>query len=430
MTGPGVRRPLLRQRDFAALWWGQLISLLGERLSYLALLGLLAEHTHHFADHDSPVLLAILANVMAAPVLLFAPFTGAWVDRWNLRRVLIISDLLRAALVGLVPMLYARGHSMAALYGMVFALFTCNVFFTPTKSAITPEIVPAPQLLAANALLALAGVLATSIGAPLGGWMVDHWGWESVFPINAATYLASVVSLWLVTYRPHAHHGGAPRISWRTYLNEVGEGWHLVRRNATVGLALTVLAAVWVGGGFLNAAGNPHIQRATNTPGMERVGVLLLVLGVGSAMGTWWVNRFGPAWPHRRLLGGSLLVVSAGLATFALSGRYLVFSGAALLIGLAAAPAFTLSETLLQEGTEARQRGRVFSARDFLMRLVFLLGGTAAGFLTRWAGTRAALLACAGLVAVAGLAALLWRRLPEAGQGLGDRPPDRAPSDL
>ena len=401
-------RPLLRQRDFAALWWGQLISLLGERLSYLALLGLLAEHTHHFADPDSPVLLALLANVMAAPVLLFAPFTGAWVDRWNLRRVLIVSDLLRAVLVALVPMLYARSHAPVTVYVMVFALFTCNVFFTPTKSAITPEIVAPAQLLAANALLALAGVLATSIGAPLGGWMVDRWGWERVFPINAATYLASVVSLWLVHYRPHAHHGQAPSISWRTYLREVGEGWHLVRSNATVGLALTALAAVWVGGGFLNAAGNPHIQRSASAPGMERVGVLLLVLGVGSALGTWWVNRWGPALPHGRLLGCGLLVVSAGLTTFALSSRFAVFAGAALLIGLAAAPAFTLSETLLQEGTETRQRGRVFSARDFLMRLVFLLGGTVAGYLTRWAGTRTALLACAGLVAVAAVAALLW----------------------
>src|SRR5882762_8123114 len=102
-------RPLLRQRDFAALWWGQLISILGERLSYLALLGLVAEHTHHFADRNAPLLLAVLANVMAAPVLLFAPFTGAWVDRWNLRRVLIISDLLRAGLVALLPVLYAWG---------------------------------------------------------------------------------------------------------------------------------------------------------------------------------------------------------------------------------------------------------------------------------------------------------------------------------
>jgi len=410
MVDPAAPKPLLAQRDFAALWWGQLISILGERLSYLALLGLVAEHTHHFADRDSPVLLAVLANVMAAPVLLFAPFTGAWVDRWNLRRVLIVSDLLRAGLVVLLPGLYAAGHHMTSVYVIVFLLFTCNVFFTPTKSAITPEIVGPRQLLAANALLALAGVLATSIGAPLGGWMVDHWGWGPVIYLNSITYLVSVISLWLVRYQPHAHHEARPEISLGAYLREVGEGWHLVRSNAQVGLALVTLAAVWVGGGFLNAAGNPHIQRSTSEPGMERVGMLLLVLGIGSAVGTWWVNAGGRRVPRAWLLGGGLIVVGVGLTAFAMSTRYVVFAISGLLIGVAAAPAFVLSETLLQEGTEARQRGRVFSARDFLMRLVFLLGGTTAGFVTRSQGTRLALLVCAGVVTIAGIIAFAWGR--------------------
>jgi MFS family permease len=361
------------------------------------------------------VLLAVLANVMAAPVLLFAPFTGAWVDRWNLRRVLIVADLLRAGLIALVPVLYPFGHAVGTVYALVFLLFTCNLFFLPAKSAITPEIVAPAQLLGANALLTLAGVLGTMVGAPLGGWMVDHWGWARVLIINAATYLVSVASLWRIVYRPHPHHAAPPALSWGTYLREVGEGWRVVRGSAPVGLALTALAAVWVGGGFLNAAGNPHVMRAASIPGMERVGVLLLVLGGGSAFGTWWVNTHGRAFPRALLLGAGLLIVSAGLAAFALSSLFAVFAGAAFLIGVAAAPAYVLSETLLQEGTEPRQRGRVFSARDFVMRVLFVAAGTAAGFLTRAAGTRAALLVCGGLIAAAGIAALAWgRRMPRS----------------
>jgi MFS family permease len=409
-SAPAPPAALLRQRNFAALWSGQLISILGERLTYLALVGLLAEHTNHFADPRSPVLLSILANVMLAPVLLFAPFTGAWVDRWNLRRVLIISDTLRAGLVALIPLLYPLSHAAAVVYGLVFALFTCNVFFLPAKSAITPEIVAPTQLLGANALLAVAGVIATSIGAPVGGWIVDHWGWRTALYLNAVTYLASVVSLWAIAYRPHAHAAAAPQISWRSYLHEVGEGWRVVRRSAAVGLALTALGAVWVGGGFLHVAGNPHIQRAASVPGMERVGVLLVILGAGSGLGTWWVNTRGRRVPKPWLLGGGLLVVSVGLAVFAMTSRFAVFAGAGFLIGLAAAPAFVLSETLLQEGTEPRQRGRVFSARDFLMRLLFLVGVTVAGALTQWAGTRAALLVCALLTAAAGIASIAWGR--------------------
>src|SRR3989475_1744483 len=194
----GVSRGLLRQRNFAALWWGQLISILGERLTYLALVGVLAEHTQHFRDTGSSWLLSALANVVLAPVLLLAPFTGAWVDRWNRRRVLIASDARRAGVVLSIPILYAWTHGVAPVFAVVFALFTCNVFFLPAKSAITPEIVPPSQLLAANAWLAGAGIAATAAGALAGGWFVDHFGWPSALMVNGATYLVSVVALWLI----------------------------------------------------------------------------------------------------------------------------------------------------------------------------------------------------------------------------------------
>ncbi len=97
-------------------------------------------------------------------------------------------------------------------------------------------------------------------------------------------------------------------------------------------------------------------------------------------------------------------MVGAALVVFAVSTRFAVFAGIAFLVGIAAAPSFVLSETLLQEGTEARQRGRVFSARDFLMRLVFLVGVTVAGVASRNLGIQAALLMCA--VTVGGVGAL------------------------
>jgi MFS family permease len=114
--------------------------------------------------------------------------------------------------------------------------------------------------------------------------------------------------------------------------------------------------------------------------------------------------------PRPWLLGGGLLVVAIGLVAFAVSSRFAVFAMAAFLIGLAAAPSFVLSETLIQEGTELQQRGRVFSMRDFLMRLLFLIGVTTAGWITRAFGTEPALLLCAALVAAAGLLTLAWGR--------------------
>ncbi len=408
LAGQGAPPSLFRQRNFSALWWGQLISLLGERLTYLALVGLLAEHTHHFKDARASLLLSLLANVMLAPVLLLAPFTGVWVDRWNLKRVVVLSDLARSGLVLLIPVLYVTMHHTLPVYALVFLLFTCNVFFLPAKSAITPEIVPQSQLLAANAWLSGAGIAATAVGALGGGWLIDHYGWTTALYFNAATYLVSVVALLLIRYRTRPRALVDAETSVGGYLHHVREGWDVVRTNPTVGLALTALGAVWIGGGFLHVAGNLHIQRAASAPGMERLGILMSVLGLGSGAGTWWLNTRGKHLPRPWLLGGGLVLAGAGIVAFAVSTRFAVFAGAAFFIGLAAAPAFMLTETLLQEGTASGQRGRVFSARDFLMRLVFLIGVSVAGWMTRSLGETPTLLLCAAVVAGTGALSFVW----------------------
>jgi MFS family permease len=414
MNEPAREQPLLQQRDFLALLSGQLISLMGERLNYFALVGLLSEHTQHFQDNRSSFLLSALANVMLAPVLLFAPFTGAWVDRWNLKRVVVVSDVIRSMLVLLIPLLYPLTHHTLPVFVVVFLLFTCNVFFLPAKSALTPEIVPASQLLAANAWLSVAGIAATIVGAGSGGWIVDHLGWTFALFVNAFTYFVSVIALLLIRYHPERHRVTLEERSVVSYLAEVRAGWAVVRGNAVVGLALTSLGAVWIGGGFLHVAGNLHIQRAASAPGIERVGVLLAVLGVGALFGTWWINTRGRSVPRPLVLGTGLIAASGGLVAFAVSTRFAVFASAAFVIGIAAAPAFMLTETLLQEGTEPGQRGRVFSARDFLMRLVFLVGVNVAAFVTRGRSEVAAILVCAGLLAVAGALSIGWgRRAPE-----------------
>ncbi|MBI5709953.1 MAG: MFS transporter [Candidatus Eisenbacteria bacterium] len=401
--------PLFRQRNFAALWGGQLVSILGERLTYLALLGLIARHTASFTEpYRSSLLLAVMLGVMLAPVLLLAPFTGAWVDRCDLKRVMVISDLLRGAIVIFMPVLYLATHAVAPVFALVFLLFTCNVFFLPAKSAITPEIVDPAQLLLANTLLSAAGIAATGAGFLAGSWVVDHWGWPVALYINAATYLVSVVSLLFITYRPHETRPATMAVSVRGYLHEVREGWGLVRGSAPVALGLLALGAVWAGGGFVHVAGNQHIQRAASIPGVERLGGLMFVLTAGSGLGTWLVNRHGHGRRPSTLLGGGLLLATVGLTALAVSSRFAVFAVAGFLIGLAAAPVFVLSETLLQLGTEPRQRGRVFSARDFLMRLLLLVGTSAAGWATPRLGTGATLVVCAAMVGVIGVVVLAW----------------------
>ena len=402
-------RPLLLQRDFGALWWGQLVSLWGDRLNYLALNGLVQQHTRDYHDPgQSSLMLSLQGTVSVLPVLLFAPFAGPWVDRWDLRRVLIVSDLLRALLVLAIPFLYGVTHAAPPVWTLVFLMFTCNVFFLPAKSAMTPEIVAPGQLLTANTLLAVAGIVGTVAGFGMGGWVVDHWGWPAALTLDAITYGVSVVSLAFIRYRPRPR--GSSEVTLRGYGQEIVEGLRIVRRSPAVRLALISLGAVWLAGGFVQVAGIQHIQRAASIPGAERIAGLGGALGVGAALATWWVNTRGRRLPRALLLGTGMLLSGVWLVCLAVSRRYAVFAIASFLIGACIAPAFVLTETLVQEGTDLRQRGRVFSLRDFTMRLLLLGSMALATVLTPLFGTTAALCTAAALMGGIGLLSMVTGR--------------------
>jgi MFS family permease len=412
-------RSLFRQRSFASLWWGQLFSITGDRFTYLALAGLFYEHSQTDSSASYAALLAVFANVVVAPVLLFAPFTGAWVDRHNLKHVLVVSDVLRALLVLLVPILFQMTRSTDVVFALVFLLFTVNVFFLPAKSALLPEVVRPDQLLAANSLLAGAGIAATAIGALAGGYCIDRWGWALAMRLDAASYLISVVGLALVTYRAAAHHAHQVPISVRGYLDEVGAGWGIVRRSRAVGIGLIALAAVWFAGGVLHVAGNQHIQAMASAPGMSRLGALLFAIGVGSGIGAWWINTRGKRLPRAHVLGAGLVLAGCTLVLFAMSRLFAVFVGSAMLLGIFAAPALVLTETVLQEGTDLAHRGRVFSLRDFLMRLTLLVSVSASAWMVSLTDTRTTMLVCAaGLIVLGGFTVGLGRRNVVAPAGL------------
>ncbi len=407
---------LFRQRSFAWLWWGQLFSITGDRFTYLALAGLFYEHSSKNPGVSFAALLAIFANVVVAPVLLFAPFTGAWVDRHNLKHLLVASDVLRALIVLCIPMLFALTRSTDVVFALIFLLFTVNVVFLPAKSAMVPEIVRRDQLLLANSLLAGAGILATAIGALAGGYIIDRWGWPLAMRLDAASYLISVIGLSLVTYRASEHHGSLQPVTVSGYLREVGTGWALVRLNRTVGIGLLALAAVWFAGGVMHVAGNQHIQSMASQPGMTRLGALLFAIGVGSGIGAWWINTRGKRLPRAQLLGAGLALAGMTLVAFALSSLFAVFVACALLLGLFAAPALVLTETVLQEGTELAHRARVFSVRDFLMRLTLLISVSGAAWMVTLTDPRATMLACAaGMVALGAGIVVAARR--DANQG-------------
>ena len=156
---PYVRLAL--NSSFAALWTGQLISLFGDRLHQVALAVLVLITTGSALAAGFVFLVATLPNV------LFGPFAGTLVDRWEHKEVMIVSDLLRAAVILLIPI--AVAINVLLVYPLVFIVTTISIFFRPARVAILPRIVDEDDLLTANSALWIAEVSADVIGYPAGG---------------------------------------------------------------------------------------------------------------------------------------------------------------------------------------------------------------------------------------------------------------------
>ena len=150
--------------SFSALWVGQVISLFGDRVNQLALLDFVFEIT------KSPTAVALMFVVSTLPNLLFSPVAGTLVDRWDQKQVLVVSDILRAALVLLVPVAVLINIWLA--YLIVFLITTVSIFFRPARIAILPRIVDDSDLLPANSAMWVGETIADVVNYPIAGLFV------------------------------------------------------------------------------------------------------------------------------------------------------------------------------------------------------------------------------------------------------------------
>jgi DHA3 family macrolide efflux protein-like MFS transporter len=162
--------------SFCAFALAQLISIFGDRLNQFSVVGMVGR-----LEPGSSVELLKLSLFMHVPILFFAPLFGALLDRWNRAVVLIVVDVVRGIIVAAIPSLFLLMGNLYAFYFPVLFLSLANLFFSPAKTAIIPELVPDNRLLQVNAILWVLGIVATIAGFILGGWLFDYRSWQWTF---------------------------------------------------------------------------------------------------------------------------------------------------------------------------------------------------------------------------------------------------------
>ncbi|HXG85010.1 MAG TPA: MFS transporter [Pyrinomonadaceae bacterium] len=259
---------LKSNRNFRNLLCGQFISELGNWFNFIAGLGLV-----RVVSEASPTAAGILFACRLLPFAVFSPIAGTFVDRFSRRTVMIVSDLTRVGFA-LMFLLVSSAENLWIAYVAMALLSTFGAFFDGAKNAATPNLTGKEGLLAGTALMFSTRFLLMAVGSALGGWAAVVFGYKIAFVINAASFLASAFSVWLIpeeatrenaeTRRKEnaeilespALAGALPKIESdlkrASFIDELKEGLRYTIENRFA-LTILIMNVIWAtGGGAIN----------------------------------------------------------------------------------------------------------------------------------------------------------------------------------
>ncbi len=397
---------LARDARFSAFWLAGTISLFGDRLHQIALGVMVLSITGSALQTGLVFLAATLPN------LLLGPLAGTFVDRWDQKMTMIVSDLLRAGLVLVIPFIVEA--NVVLVYPLVFGITTISLFFRPAKAAILPRIVHREDLTPANGAIWTGETIADIAGYPLAGVFVAFLGTNLAlaFWIDSVTYLVSAVLLAGIMVPPVAREIG-PRVAGAlaAFTVELREGWHFLRQETALfqNTLVSVLAQLSIGATL--ALMVVYAERSLDgdtIPYPESYAVIEAAIGLGNLVGGFVVGAVGARLRKGWLVVSGFLVMGLATIVLGLTSNELLAVVAAITIGIFNLVYVIPSQTLFAERTPEGLMGRVVAIRSSIV-MGALTGAMAVSAVLADHVDAGLVIAVAGLLTVmaAGVAAAL-----------------------
>lgn len=382
---------VFRNRNFRLLWGGEAISLLGDQFYLIALPWLVLQLTG-----DALAVGAVLA-LAAVPRAIFMLVGGALTDRFSPRTVMLVSNMSRFGLVSLLAILVFSGSiELWMLYVLALAFGLADAFFYPAQSAIIPQLVGENRLQVANSIVQGTAQFSLFLGPVLAGGLIallssgqagesssgQLIGIAIAFMIDAATFLVSAFTLWLIRIKDASLASGE-QPETESVFQSIREGLVIVWRDETLRYFFLVVAAVATIMNSLMAVGIPVLADQRFSEGAAAFGIIMSAYGAGSLAG---ILLAGVLPKPREGHLGTVLLLATSTAGFAvviigLAGTTLVAALLSLLMGVSMGYVVIQFTTWLQVRTPAEMMGRMMSILMFASVGLTPIGTAAAGAL-------------------------------------------------
>ena len=412
MTGIGAL--LQTNRNYRYTWVGQVISEIGDYFNNIAVFALVMEKS------GSGLVVSGIMLSRAIPAVVAGPIAGVLLDRFDRRSIMIMSDLLRAA-VALAFVLTINQPRPWLLYLLSGALMFASPFFTSGRAAILPTIATPDELHAANSVTQTTQWATLTVGTMLGGLGAARFGYTWAFVLNSLSFLFSAACIWRLTGAFRApHERGEAKPTLRPW-EEYREGLSYLR-SVPLMVGIAMISVGWaLGGGAAQILfalfGEQVFHRGAEGIGSFS-GFAGLGLLAGGAIGHLAGRRVSFA-GYKRVVTVSYIIHGVAYMAFSQTGSYVLALFTMMLSRVGMSTTTVLNSAQLLRHTPDRFRGRVFATMESLRWSVMIVSMAAAGIASQYYSARTI-----GLVAGAfgSLTALGWAwldvtgRLPEPGE--------------
>jgi MFS family permease len=413
--------PQLLTRDFTLVWWGQMVSQVGDGVSKLALLWFV------YAITGSPLKTTIIGLLQTLPPILFGPFIGVIVDRLPKKLLLIGSDLIRAVVLGVIPCLISvESFSIERLYILVFVHAVASAIFGPALTASIPSLVARHEFTAANALLQTTTSIGIIIGPALSGVGIATMSSQEVLCVNAVSYVVSAACFLFVRF-PRAESMFETRHSFADTLQDVKVGFRYVLLDQRMILLLIGAASSYTFASSAFSTLFPVFGQKLLDLGPIEVGYLWSAFGVGLLLVSLGLISLSgrPLYRRIQIMSASSLVSGCAMIGMVWTTNRFVAALLMMVIGMGAGTLTPIAWGVLQEISPASLLGRVLAIYNLGAMTSAIAGMTLFGWTTQELGERLSVVGIGiGFLLTALVAARLvrWVRANWTGKATAEEP--------
>ncbi|HEY0374400.1 MAG TPA: MFS transporter [Amnibacterium sp.] len=343
-------RSALRSLSFRRLAAALAVSQCGDWLYNVALLVFVFDRTH------SVLWVSITTAVRVLPIVVLGPLGGALADRFDRRRLMILADVVRAALMLLLTVVVTTGAPVVLAPVLAGLATAASIAYPPATAASTPKLVPAADLPGANAVRSVIGAASVLGGPAIGALLLALTNPASLFAINAGTFVLSALLVAAIpagpAFAPAGSAGADP------LLRQLADGLRELRRHPVAArfVGADILCSVLYGAETVLLV----LVSRQDGWGDHGYGLLLAATGAGGVIGTALVSRLGRFSRVSRVVAIALLAAGAPLALMAAVPTLALALVLCALNGAGAIVVEVFTETALQQQLDEAVFGRAY----------------------------------------------------------------------